>query len=165
VQSQPTKSRRRKRREECSMLGCKDPSSGPSGPTSQSPSPRRIFSLKIIPTTTLWLYLVLSRDFWSTMFSLTQAVQPTSYLQKLLDRCKSQRTRFMMLHTLFVASEEDRLWHLAKSQCQLPSVMFTTQELSKLFLTLSTWSTRTTQLLDEGHSMPSKQYFTQHTYA
>jgi deoxyxylulose-5-phosphate synthase len=34
------------------------------------------------------------------MFSLTQAVQPTSYLQKLLDRCKNQRTRFMMLHTL-----------------------------------------------------------------
>jgi hypothetical protein len=25
------------------------------------------------------------------------------------DRCKSQRTRFMMLHTLFVASEEARL--------------------------------------------------------
>jgi hypothetical protein len=49
----------------------------------------------------------------------------------------------MLLHTLFVASEEDRLWHLAKSQCQLPSVMSTTQELSKLFLTLSTWSTRT----------------------
>jgi hypothetical protein len=116
------------------MLGCKDPSSGPSGPTSQSPSPRRIFSLKTIPTTTLWLYLVSSRDFWSTMFSLTQAVQPTSYLQKLLDRCKNQRTKFMMLHTLFVASEEDKLWHLAKSQCQLPSVMSTTQELSKFFL-------------------------------
>jgi hypothetical protein len=82
------------------MLGCKDPSSGPSGPTSQSPSPRRIFSSRTILTTTLWLYLVSSRDFWSTMFSLTQAVQPTSYLQKLLDRCKNQRTRFMMLHTL-----------------------------------------------------------------
>jgi hypothetical protein len=26
----------------------------------------------------------------------------------------------MMLHTLFVALEEDKLWHLAKSQCQLP---------------------------------------------
>jgi hypothetical protein len=43
--------------------------------------------------------------------------------------------------------------------------MSTTQELSKLFLTLSTWSTRTMQLLVEGHSMPSKQYFIQHTYA
>jgi hypothetical protein len=70
-----------------------------------------------------------------------------------------------MVHTLFVASEEDRLWHLAKSQCQLPSVMSTTQELSKLFLTLSTWSTRTMQSLVEGHLMPSKQYFIQHTYA
>jgi hypothetical protein len=39
----------------------------------------------------------------------------------------------MMLHVLFVASEDDRLWHLAKSQCQLPSVMFTTQELNKFF--------------------------------
>jgi hypothetical protein len=30
-------------------------------------------------------------------------------------RCKSQRTRFMMLHTLFVASEEGRLQRSAKS--------------------------------------------------
>jgi hypothetical protein len=28
---------------------------------------------------------------------------------KAFDRCKSQRTRFMVLHTLFVASEEGRL--------------------------------------------------------
>ena len=28
---------------------------------------------------------------------------------KAFDRCKSQRIRFMMLHTLFVASEEGRL--------------------------------------------------------
>jgi hypothetical protein len=35
----------------------------------------------------------------------------------------------------------------------------------QVVLTLSTWSTRTTQLLVEGHSMPSKQYFIQHTYA
>jgi hypothetical protein len=120
VQSQPTKSKRRRRRhrEECSMLGCKDPSSGPSGPISQSPSLRRIFSSKTILTTMLWLYLVSSRSFWFTMFWLTQAVQRTLYLQRLLGRCKNQRTRSMMLHTLFVASKEDRLWHLAKSQCQ-----------------------------------------------
>jgi hypothetical protein len=71
----------------------------------------------------------------------------------------------MMLHILFVASEDDRLWNLAKSQCQLPSVMSTTQELSKLFLTLSTWNTHTMQSLVEEHLMPSKQYFIQHTYA
>jgi hypothetical protein len=65
----------------------------------------------------------------------------------------------------FVASKDDRLWHLAKSQCQLPSVMSTTQELSKLVLTLSTWNTRTMQSLVEEHLMPSKQYFIQHTYA
>jgi hypothetical protein len=58
-----------------------------------------------------------------------------------------------------------RLWHLAKSQCQLPSVMSITQELSKLFLTLSTWNTRTMQSLVEEHLMLSKQYFIQHTYA
>jgi hypothetical protein len=79
------------------MLGCKDPSSDPSGPTSQSPSPRRIYSSKTILTTMIWLYLVSSRDFWSTMFWLTQAVQRTSYLQRLSNRCKNQRTRFMML--------------------------------------------------------------------
>jgi hypothetical protein len=71
----------------------------------------------------------------------------------------------MMLHTLFVALEEDRLWHLAKSQCKLPSVTSTTQELSKLFLTLSTWSTHRTQSLVEGRLMPSKQYSIQRTYA
>jgi hypothetical protein len=103
--------------------------------------------------------------FWSTMFWLTQAVQRTLYLQRPLSRCKNQRTRFMMLHTRFVASEDGRLWHLAKSQCQLPSVMSTTQELSKLSLTLSTWNTRTMQSLVEEHLMPSKQYFIQHTYA
>jgi hypothetical protein len=43
----------------------------------------------------LWLYLVSSRDFWSTMFWLTHAVKRTLYLQRLLDRCKSQRTRFI----------------------------------------------------------------------
>jgi hypothetical protein len=71
----------------------------------------------------------------------------------------------MMLHTLFVASEEGRLSHLEKSQCQLPSAMFTTHELSKLFLILLTWSTHTMQSLVEGHSMPSKLYSIQHTYA
>jgi hypothetical protein len=95
-------------------VGCKDPSSDPSGLISQSPSPRRIFSLKTILTMMPWLYLVSSRDFWSTMFWLTQAVQQTSYLQRLSDRCKNHKTRFMMLHTLFVALEEDILWHLAK---------------------------------------------------
>jgi hypothetical protein len=147
------------------MLGCKDPSSDPSGPISQSPSPRRIFSSKTILTTMLWLYLVSLRDFWSTMFWLTQAVQRTSYLQRLLDKCKNQWTRFMMLHTLFVASEEDRLWHLAKSQCQLPSVTSTTQGLSRSSLTLLTWITHTMQSLVEGRLMPSKPYFIQHTYA
>jgi hypothetical protein len=115
--SEPANKKQKKHREECSMLGCKDPSSDLSGPTSQQPSPRRIFSSKTILTTMLWLYLVSSRDFWSTMFWLTQVVQRTSYFQRLLARCKNQRTRFMMLHTLFVALEEDRLWHLAKSQC------------------------------------------------
>jgi hypothetical protein len=38
---------------------------------------------------------------------------------KASDRCKNQRTRFMMLHTLFVASEEDRLLHLAKMSRRL----------------------------------------------
>jgi hypothetical protein len=65
----------------------------------------------------------------------------------------------MMLHTLFVDSKDGRLWHLAKSQCKLPSVMFTTQELNKLFLTLSTWNTRTMQSSVEEHLMLSKQYF------
>jgi hypothetical protein len=98
----------------------------------------------------LWLYLVSSRDFRTIIFWLTQAVQRTLYLQRLLGRCKNQRTRFMMLHTLFVASENRRLWHLAKSQCQLPSVMSITQELSKLFLTLSTWSTRKNAIIGRG---------------
>jgi hypothetical protein len=57
----------------------------------------------------LWLFLVLSKGFWFTMFWLTQAVQQILYLPKPSDRCKSQRIRFMMLHTLFVASEEGRL--------------------------------------------------------
>jgi hypothetical protein len=80
------------------MLGCRDPSSSQNGPTSQSPSPRRIFSSRIILIMMLWPYLVSLRDFWSTMFWLIQAVQLTSYLLRPSDRCKSQRTRFMMLH-------------------------------------------------------------------
>jgi hypothetical protein len=90
-------------------VGCKDPSSDPSGLTSQLPSPRKTFSSKIILIMMPWLYLVSSRDFWSTMFWSTQAVQRTSFLQRLSDKCKSQKTRYMMQHTLFVASEEDRL--------------------------------------------------------
>jgi hypothetical protein len=77
------------------MLGCKDPSSYPSGLTSQLPSPRKIFSLKIILTMMPWLYIVSSSDFWSTMFWLTQAAQRTSSLQRLSDRCKSQKTRYI----------------------------------------------------------------------
>jgi hypothetical protein len=113
------------------MLGCKDPSSSPSGPTFQSPYPRRTFSSKITLTMMLWSYLVSSRDFWSIIFWLTQAVQRISYFLRPSNRCKSQRTRSMILHTLFVASEDGRLWHLAKSQCQLPSAMSRTHELSK----------------------------------
>jgi hypothetical protein len=62
VLNQPTRSRRRKHREGCNMLECKDPSSSPSGLIYQSPSPRRSFSSRIIPTTMQW-----SRGFWSTM--------------------------------------------------------------------------------------------------
>jgi hypothetical protein len=50
------------------MLGCKDPSSDPSGLTSQLPSPRKTFSSRIILIMMSWLYLVSSRDFWSIMF-------------------------------------------------------------------------------------------------
>jgi hypothetical protein len=35
------------------------------------------------------------------MFWLIQAVQQILYLLRPSDRCKSQRIRFMMLHTLF----------------------------------------------------------------
>ena len=49
-------------------VGCKDSSSNPSGLTFQFPFPKKIFSLKIILTMMPWLYLVSSRDFWSTMF-------------------------------------------------------------------------------------------------
>jgi hypothetical protein len=165
VQNQPTRNRRRKHKEECNMLGCKIPSSNPSGPTFQSPSPRRTFSSKITLTMMPWSYLVSSRDFWSIMFWLTQVVHRISYLLRPSDRCKSQRTRFMMLHTLSVASEEGRLLHLVKSQCQLPSATSITQGLNRLSLTLSTWSTPIMQSLVEGHLMPSKQYFIQHIYA
>jgi hypothetical protein len=78
------------------------------------PSVRKIFSSKIILTTMQWLYLMLSRDFWSTMSWLIPAAQRTSSLQRLSGKCKSQKIRCMMQHTLFVALEEDRLWHLAK---------------------------------------------------
>jgi hypothetical protein len=83
------------------MLGCRDPSSSQNGPISQSPSPRRTFSSRITHTMMLWLYLVSSRDFWFTMFWLIQAAHRISYLLRPSDRCKSHRTRFMMLHTLF----------------------------------------------------------------
>jgi hypothetical protein len=33
---------------------------------------------------------------------------------KASGKCKSQKTRYMMQHTLFVALEEDILWHLAR---------------------------------------------------
>jgi hypothetical protein len=54
------------------------------------------------------------KGFWSTMSWLTQAAQRTSSLQRLLGKCKSQKIRYTMQHTLFVALEEDRLWHLAR---------------------------------------------------
>jgi uncharacterized membrane protein YesL len=44
---------------ECSMLGCKDPSSDPSGLISQLPSPKKTFSLKIILTMMSWLSCVI----------------------------------------------------------------------------------------------------------
>src|SRR5688572_9825169 len=108
-QSQPTKNRRKKHREGYSMLGCKDPSSSQDGLTFLLPSPKRTFSSRITHTTMPWLSLVLLKDFWSTMSWLTQAVQLISYLLRPSDKCKSQKIRFMMLHILSVASEEDRL--------------------------------------------------------
>jgi hypothetical protein len=91
------------------MLGCRGPSSNQSGPISQLPSLRKTFSSKIILTMMLWSYLVSSRVFWSIMFWLIQAVQRISYLLRPSDKCKSQKIRFMMLHTLYVALKEDRL--------------------------------------------------------
>jgi hypothetical protein len=91
------------------MLGCRDPSSSQNGPIFQSPSPRRTFSSKITLIMMLWSYLLSLRDFWSTMFWLIQAVQRILYLLRPSDRCKSQKIRFMMLHILYVASEEGRL--------------------------------------------------------
>jgi hypothetical protein len=38
-----------------------------------------------------------------------------------------------MLHIPYVVSDEDRLYHLAKSQCQLPSTLFTIQGLNRFF--------------------------------
>jgi hypothetical protein len=70
--------------------------------------------LKVYPHNDAMVISCVIKGFWSTMFWLTQAVQQTSFLQRLSDICKSQKTRYMMQHTLFVASEEDRLWHLAK---------------------------------------------------
>jgi hypothetical protein len=67
------------------MLGCRDPSSSQNGPTSQSTSPRRTFSSRITLIMMLWLYLVSSRDFWSTMSWLIQAVQRISYLLRPSD--------------------------------------------------------------------------------
>jgi hypothetical protein len=83
------------------MLGCRDPSSSQNGPTSQSSSPRRTFISKITLIMMLWSYLMSSRDFWSIMFWLIQAVQRISYLLRPSDRCKNQRIRFMMLHPLY----------------------------------------------------------------
>jgi hypothetical protein len=96
------------------MLGCKDPSSSLNGLTYQSPSLGRIFSSRIIPTTMQWSYLVSSRDFWSTMSWWTHTVQRISFLRRLSDKCKSRTTRYMMQHTPFVVSEEDRFVALGK---------------------------------------------------
>src|SRR5688572_4256979 len=108
-QNQLTRNKRRKHREGYSMLGCKDPSSSQDGLIFPLPSPKRIFISRITHTMMPWLSLVLSKDFWSIMSWLTQAVQLISYLLRPSDKCKSQKIRFMMLHILFVASEEDKL--------------------------------------------------------
>jgi hypothetical protein len=80
--NQITRGRRKKHREGYNMLGCKDPSSSPNGLIFQSPSLRKTFSLRITLTTMQWSYLVLSRDFWSTISWWTQAVQQISSLQR-----------------------------------------------------------------------------------
>src|SRR5689334_6686362 len=69
------------------MSGCKDPSSSQDGLIFLLPSPKRIFNSRITHTMMLWLSLVLSKDFWSTMFWLIQAVQLISYLLRPSDRC------------------------------------------------------------------------------
>jgi hypothetical protein len=48
-------------------------------------------------------------DFWFIIFWLIQAAQRISYLLRPSNKCKNQRLRFMMLHILYVASEEGRL--------------------------------------------------------
>ena len=53
-------------------------------------------SSRITLTMMLWLSLVLSKDFWSTMFWLTQAVQRILYLLRPSDRCKSPKIRLGM---------------------------------------------------------------------
>jgi hypothetical protein len=114
VLNQPTRGRRKKHKEGYNMLGCKDPSSSPNGLIYQSPSSRRIFSSRIIPTTMQWSYLVLSRGFQSTMSWWTQAVQRISFSRRLSGKYKSRMTRYMMQHTPFVILEEDILWHSAR---------------------------------------------------
>jgi hypothetical protein len=52
--NQPTRNRRKKHREDYNMLGCKDPSSSPSGLTFLLPSLRKTFSSRIILTTMQW---------------------------------------------------------------------------------------------------------------
>src|SRR5688572_11148578 len=140
------------------MSGCKDPSSSQDGLTFLLPSPRRTFNSRITHTMMLWLSLVLSKDFWSTIFWLIQAVQLISYLLRPSDRCKSPKIKFLMPHIPSAASEEGRLKHSAKSQCQWPSDSSTTQGLSKLCLILLTWSTLTMQSLVVVLLMPSKQF-------
>jgi hypothetical protein len=61
------------------MSVCRDPSSSQDGLTSQIPSPKRTFSSRITLTMMLWLFLVLSKGFWSIMFWLIQAVQRILY--------------------------------------------------------------------------------------
>ena len=106
--NQPTRGRRMKPKEECKMYGFREPTTSRSGLISRSPSPKKIFSSRIIHIVMPWLYLVLSRDFLSTMSWLIYAMQRILSSEGLLDNYKNQETYCKKLSILCVDSKESK---------------------------------------------------------
>ena len=150
------------------MLGCRDPSSSQNGLTSQSPSPRRTFSSKINTGSAA-----------DIIFAKTCVIKGFLVHNVLVDTGSAADIIFAKAFRQ-IQEPEDKIHDathplcgfggrqiaaLGKSRCQRPSGSSTTQGLNRLSLTLLTWSTPIMQSLVEGHSMLSKLYSIQHTYA
>jgi hypothetical protein len=126
------------------MLGCKNPSSSPSGLIFQSPSQEDL-QLKDYPHNDAMVISCVIKGFLVHNVLVDTGNATDIIFAKAFRQMQEPDDKIHDVTVLFVVSEENRLWHLARQQCQSPSAMFTTQGQSRFSSIFLIWSIYTMQ--------------------